>query len=85
MTGVFGIFFPHNNSAYSAAMIFETVGLVIGSLLSINFCVNVKVYVYMILIFVSLLTYTILEIKTFQKKIFELEKKLDETERIFNP
>ena len=72
--GVFGIFFPDNNSAYSAAMIFETFGLMLGSILSIHVCVQVKTYVYMFIIVLSLFTYTLLEIKT----VYIASKKEDE-------
>ena len=60
----FGIFFPDNPSAYSAALMFETIGLVLGSIISIYFCTRIKVYGYIFLIFLSLLSYVILEVKT---------------------
>ena len=60
----FGIFFPNNPSAYSAAILFETVGLVIGSVLSIYFCTRIKVYVYIFIILLSIVTYVTLEVKT---------------------
>ena len=60
----FGIFFPDNPSAYSAAILFETIGLVIGSVLSIYFCTRIKVYVYIFIIILSILTYVTLEVKT---------------------
>ena len=69
----FGIFFPNDPSAYSAALMFETIGLVIGSILSIFFCTRIKIYVYIFIIFLSILSYVILEVKTNQKKS-ELEK-----------
>ncbi len=48
-------------------MIFETVGLVIGSIFSVYFCVSIKVYGYMFITVLSLLTYIILEVKTYRK------------------
>jgi uncharacterized protein YacL len=65
----FGIFFPTNPSAYSAALMFETIGLIIGSVISIYFCTRVKVYVYIFLIFLSLFTYVSLEVKTNYKRV----------------
>jgi hypothetical protein len=65
----FGIFFPNNPTAYSAALMFETIGLVIGSVLSIYFCTRIKVYVYIFLIFLSLITYVSLEVKTNFKRL----------------
>ena len=69
----FGIFFPNDPSAYSAALMFVTIGLVIGSILSIFFCTRIKIYVYIFIIFLSILSYVILEVKTNQIKS-ELEK-----------
>jgi hypothetical protein len=48
-------------------MIFETVGLVIGSIFSVYFCVSIKVYGYMFITVLSLLTYIILEVRTYRK------------------
>ena len=48
-------------------MIFETVGLVIGSIFSVYFCVSIKVYGYMFITVLSLLTYIILEVRTYLK------------------
>lgn len=61
--GVFGIYFPDNPSAYSAAIIFETIGLVMGSILSIYVCTRFKIYVYMFIIVLSLISYNYLEVR----------------------
>lgn len=60
---VYGIFFPNNPSAYSALIVFETTGLVIGSTISVYFCTYVKVYSYMIIITLSIISYLGLEAK----------------------
>ena len=61
---VFGIYFPNNPSSYSAAMLFETIGLVIGSILSVFFCTKIKAYAYLGIAAIGILSYITLEIKT---------------------
>lgn len=60
---VFGIFFPDNSAAYSAANIFETIGLVLGSVLSIYFCTDIKIYGYVFLSITGIVSYVYLEMK----------------------
>ena len=59
---VFGIYFPANASAYSAAIIFETIGLVLGSVISIYFCTYIKLYVFLGITIASIISYIYLEI-----------------------
>ncbi len=61
---VFGIYFPNNPSSYSAAMLFETIGLVVGSILSVFFCTHIKAYAYFGIAVISIFSYITLEIKT---------------------
>ncbi len=62
-------------------MIFETIGLVMGSVLSVYFCVRVKVYIYMLIIVLSFLTYMLLEIRTSRRNLtvypYEEQKETD--------
>ena len=60
---VYGIFYPDNKAAYSALFLFETIGLILGSILSIFLCVNAKIYVFIGLIFVCIVTYVLLEVR----------------------
>lgn len=60
----YGIYYPDKNAAYSALFIFETFGLIIGSILSIYVCINVKIYVFMFITALSLVTFLILDMKT---------------------
>ncbi|RMZ98195.1 UNC93, partial [Brachionus plicatilis] len=71
---VFGIFFPANTAAYSAANIFETMGLVLGSVLSIYFCADVKIYGYIIISVVGVFSYVWLEVRN-KSQFVEDEKK----------
>ncbi|CAF0779572.1 unnamed protein product [Brachionus calyciflorus] len=64
---VFGIYFPDNTSAYSAAIIFETIGLVLGSVLSIYFCTYIKLYVFMGITIASIFSFIYLEINQSKK------------------
>lgn len=77
----FGIFFPDNKAAYSALFIFETIGLVVGSVLSNFVCVYVKIYVFIGLSAVCLITYILLEIKTSYKKS-QVFPKIDNLETV---
>lgn len=60
---IFGVFFPKDPSAYSAAILFETFGHILGSVLSIFFQARVKIYVYTANILVSLVSYVYLEVR----------------------
>jgi hypothetical protein len=79
--GVFGIYFPDNPSAYSAAIIFETIGLVLGSILSIYFCTRIKIYVYMAIIVLGLVSYNYLEVRKNILKNNETESSSDTDNR----
>ena len=61
---LFGIYYRENKSSYSAAMIFETFGIVLGSALSTYYCVKIKFYTYSLLALFSLLCFILLDIKT---------------------
>lgn len=77
---IFGLFFPKDPSAYSAAMIFETFGLILGSILSIYFQTRIKIYIYMIICVAGILTYNALEVrrKHFSKQnILKFENSVD--------
>ena len=71
---MYGIFFPDNNAVYSALFIFETVGLTIGSIISIFFCVNMKIYFFIGLIILGIITYSALEIKASRAGLGTSEK-----------
>ncbi|RMZ96116.1 UNC93 [Brachionus plicatilis] len=60
---IFGIFFPSNPSAYSAAIIFETIGLVLGSVLSVYFCTQIKIFVFIAITISGIFSYIYLEIR----------------------
>lgn len=64
-------------------MIFETVGLVIGSVFSVYFCVSVKVYGYMFITVLSLIAYITLEVRTYRRN--KLKENNDEKTRILTP
>lgn len=71
---MFGIYFPANNAAYSALFIFETIGLVVGAIISIFFCVRVKVYIFMGLIVIGIITYSLLEGKSNKNSLDNTKK-----------
>lgn len=72
--GLYGLFFS-NSSAFSAATISQTIGLFLGSILSVYTCTNVKLYVYIGILITSLICYVILLLK--HTKIENSSKKTD--------
>jgi hypothetical protein len=64
---LFGIYHLDNKSSYTAAMLFETFGVVLGYALSTFYCTRVKLYVYSFVAIVSVLTYLFLDAKTNQR------------------
>ena len=60
---MFGIFYPNNANAYSAAITFETIGLIVGSVISFNFCTRVKTFVYSFIILLSLVCFLIFGVR----------------------
>lgn len=60
---MYGIYFPKNLTAFSAATLGQTIGLFLGTLFSSFFCTQVKVLFYIGLIIFGLLCYIILAIK----------------------
>lgn len=73
----FGVFFPNDPTAYSGAILFETMGLIIGSILSIFVQTRIKIYVYIVVIFTSVISYLWLEARNGSKKL-EAEKSSEE-------
>ena len=69
----FGVFFPNDPTAYSGAILFETMGLIIGSVLSIFVQTRIKIYVYIAVIFTSVFSYLWLEARNGSKKQLETE------------
>ena len=69
---LFGIYYKENKSSYSAAMIFETFGIVLGSALSTYYCVKIKFYAYSLLALFSLLCFILLDIKTNIRSNYQL-------------
>jgi hypothetical protein len=61
---LYGIYYRDNKSSYSAAMIFETFGIVLGSAISTYYCAKIKFYAYSLLALFSLLCFILLDIKT---------------------
>lgn len=61
--GLYGVFFPNDPTAYSAEILFETSGLIIGSLMSIFFQARVKIYLYIGIIVSGVISYVCLEMR----------------------
>ena len=87
--GLYGVYFPNNSAAFSAATISQTTGLFLGSLISTYCCVYTKSYIYIGIILSSLICYVILAIKHVKRNMKpfdtvslvheeELKKKQDE-------
>lgn len=72
----FGLFFPKDPTAYSGAILSETMGFIIGSILSIFFQTRIKIYVYIGIIFSSVATYVWLEVRHRNKLATQSEMKL---------
>jgi hypothetical protein len=66
LRGLYGIYFSGEllNTAYSTLVLFETIGLTAGSVISIYFCTNIKVYIYGFLALWGLVSLVVLEMKT---------------------
>ena len=61
--GIYGVYFPNNQAAFSAVAIGQTLGILFGSLLSTYTCTRLKTYFYLGLTIFSLLTYVLLLLK----------------------
>ena len=66
--GLYGVYFPNKPSAFSAATVSQTTGLLIGSLISAYCCVYVKSYVYIGIVLSALICYIILAVKRAKNK-----------------
>ena len=66
---IFGAIFPNDPAAYSGAILFETIGLILGSILSVFFQTRIKIYVYIGIIFISLVSYIFLEIRRNKREL----------------
>ena len=64
ISGLYGVLFPNNPSAFGAATIGQTGGLLLGSVVTLFTCVNVKTYVYLGIILASLVGFVSIEIRT---------------------
>ena len=58
--GLYGVYFPNNNSAFSAAAMGFTLGLSLGSACSAYFCTSTKILIYLIIVVLSLVCYVII-------------------------
>ncbi len=80
--GLYGIQFPSIPAAFNIASIGQTVGFIIGFLCSLFFCVDFKIYVYLIISFLSLITCTILFSRNNYYKVKGQEDKAESKEDI---
>lgn len=71
---IFGVFFPKDPTAYSGAILFETMGLILGSVLSIFFQARIKIYVYIAVIFLGVVSYVWLEVRHRHRAMIKSEK-----------
>ena len=62
-SGLYGVYFPNNSSAFTAAAMGLTIGLALGAFASTNLCVYMKVYIYLALVMISLICYVCLSFK----------------------
>jgi hypothetical protein len=72
--GIYGAQFPHNNGAFSAVTLFQTIGFISGFICSIYFCTSVKTYIYLGLTFLSFITYSFVSIKNSYFELKNLKK-----------
>ena len=72
--GLYGAQFATNRAAFSAVTLFQTVGFITGFASSVYLCTYQKVYIYLGITFLSLITYSGLTIKN--SFIEQKEKKL---------
>lgn len=73
--------FQGNNSAYSAATLFQTLGFLLGFASSIYMCTGTKALVYFGITFISFISYCTLEIRNSykeQKKLTYKHEDVDE-------
>ena len=85
---MYGIYFPGERAAFSAASLAQTIGLFIGASFSTFLCARLKIYTFAGIIVTSLVCYTMMNIKhSKQSKISDLTKlkleirKLSETKK----
>ena len=64
---LYGIQFKDKPEAYSAYVLAQTIGFLIGSLISTFCCTDVKVYVFIAIILASLIGYFLMLIKDVNK------------------
>ena len=69
--GLYGVYFPNNSSAFTASAMGLTTGLAFGAFASTFMCIQIKVYIYILIILISLITYICLSLKhsTLKEKI----------------
>ena len=79
---MYGIYFPGERAAFSAASLAQTIGLFIGASFSTFLCARLKIYTFAGIIVTSLVCYTLMNIKhSKQSKISDLTKlKLEKIE-----
>ena len=72
--GLYGVYFPNNGAAFSAATVSQTTGLFLGSLVSAYCCVYIKSYIYIGVVLSALICYIILAVKHAKRKLVETDK-----------
>lgn len=77
---LYAVFIKDNPTAFSFAAVNQTIGLFLGSMFSVYFCTEVKVYIFIGIIILSLICYIILliinkEIEVVEPKKIEIQKK----------
>ena len=65
--GLYGVVFPNNPSAFGAATIGQTCGLLLGCVVTLFSCVNTKIYVYIAIIGASLFGFVAIEMRNNMK------------------
>ena len=55
--GLYGVYFPDNSSAFTASAMGLTIGLAFGAFASTFMCVQIKVYLFIVIIITSLICY----------------------------
>ena len=61
--GLYGVYFPNNSSAFTASAMSLTMGLAFGAFASTFMCIQIKVYIYIMIILCSLVCYITLAFK----------------------
>jgi hypothetical protein len=77
--GLYGVYFPNNGAAFSAATVSQTTGLFMGSLVSAYSCVYIKSYIYIGVVLSGLICYVILVVKHAKRKQTEVDKEVDKS------